>query len=445
MRTGFSRPATGGRPTVARAIAAGVIAGIVLVLGACGGDDDEDAPPGELSGSLRVVSNWTGAEGDAFAAVLDRFQQKNPELEIESEQIPFDQTQAQLAQQFAAGDPPDVSVALPGIVRQLSEQGQLMNLDELWEGWLEDGSYTESLRAIAEGADGTANAVYFKGNVNALIWYKPAELERLGIDVPRTWDELLDAFDQAQAQGTRPFSVGGADGFPLTQWADSILVRVAGADAFNQLARGEIGWDDPRVVEAFEVYADLIERYFPPDALSASFIDETCAFADGKSAFQNEGAFVNLVAPAECDERLEPGRDFAFFEMPKYDESASDARFVSGDLFIGAEESENPDAATALLEYLGSAEAQEIWARRGGYVAPNAKVPLSAYPDSNDRAAAELWPRDEDTAAAYDLDDWIGGQVQSEYLSALEEFVREPDVDAFISSMTEIDSRASEG
>lgn len=430
-----------------RAALTGVIVAALVALGGCGGgdDDEEAAPTGEASGSLRVVSNWTGAEGQAFAAVLDRFSEANPEVEIESEQIPFEQTQAQLAQQFAAGDPPDVSVALPGIVRQLAEQGQLINLDELWDQWVEDGSYTEPLRAIAEAGTDGAYSVYFKGNVNAEIWYKPAELERLGIEVPETWDEMLAAFDKATEAGTRPFSVGGADGFPLTQWADSIIIRVAGADAFNELARGEIGWDDERIVEAFEVYADLIETYFPPDALSASFIDETCAMASGKSAFQNEGAFINLVAPAECDESLQPGRDFTFFEMPKYEESAPDARFVSGDLFIGAEESENREAALALLEYLGSAEAQEIWARRGGYIAPNADVPLDAYPDSNDRKSAELFPRDEETAAGYDLDDWIGGRVQSEYLSALEGFVREPDVEAFISQMTEIDTRASEG
>ncbi|MQA75401.1 MAG: extracellular solute-binding protein [Solirubrobacterales bacterium] len=422
---------------------------VVAALAACGGDDDESeapATPGEASGSLRVVSNWTGAEGDAFAAVLDGFQEANPGVEIESEEIPFDQTQAQLAQQFAAGDPPDVSVALPGIVRQLAEQDQLMDLDDLWDEWIDDGSYTQALRDVAQaGVEGPTSSIYFKGNVNALIWYRTDELEALGGEVPETWDEFIDLLDRAAEEGIRPVAVGGADEWPLTQWTDSIILRVAGADAFNQLARGEIGWDDPRIVDSFEVFADLISNYFPPDALSASFVDETCSWADGKAAFTNQGAFVNLVAPAECDKSLQPGRDFTFFEMPKYDESAPDARFVSGDLFIGAKESENAEAAKALLAYLGSAEAQEIWAKRGGYIAPNAKVPPGAYPDVNDRKAAELWPKSDEVEAGYDLDDWIGGRVQSEYRGALQQFVREPDVDAFIAKMTEVDTRSSEG
>ncbi len=422
---------------------------VLAVLAGCGGDDEDGggapAKPAELSGSLTVVSNWTGSEGEAFQAVIEGFEKQAPNVEIEIDQVPFDQTQAQLAQQFAAGSPPDVSVALPGIVRQFSEQGLLMNLDELWSKWLDEGAYTESVRDIAEGADGSTAAVMFKGNVNGLIWHTPKQLNRLGIQEPTTWDEFVAAADKAKAGGVPPFVVGGADGWPLTQWSDPIILRVAGAEAFNQLARGEIGWDDERIVESFEVYADLIDKYFPDNALATGFIDATCARADGKYLFQNQGAFISLVAPGECDKSLEPGRDFTFFEMPKYDESAPDARAVSGDLFMGAEDSDNPEAAMALLEYLGSAEAQQIWAARGGYIAPNADVPLDAYPTEIDRKAAELWPREEETLAGYDLDDWIGGEIQSRYVDALEQFVRDPDVERFTDTMVKVDTRSTEG
>jgi ABC-type glycerol-3-phosphate transport system substrate-binding protein len=240
----------------------------------------------------------------------------------------------------------------------------------------------------------------------------------------------------------QPFAVGGADGWPLTQWTDPVILRVAGAEAFNDLARGRIGWDDPRIVKSFQVLGDLIKRYFPDNALSTKFTDATCARVAGKYAFQNQGAFINLVAPGECDKSLKPGKDFTFFEMPKYDGSAPDARFVSGDLFMAAKDSDNPDAAMALLQYLGSAQAQEVWARRGGYIAPNAKVPASVYPNVNDRKAAALWPKDADTPAGYDLDDWIGGSIQTKYREALQQFVRDQDVDRFVATMQKVDTRA---
>jgi ABC-type glycerol-3-phosphate transport system substrate-binding protein len=430
------------------ALAAGVVLACAFTAG-CGGSGDGDASQGtsasgaqELSGKLTVVSNWTGSEGEAFQAVIDRFKADHAKLDVKVEQVPFDQTQAQLAQRFAAGDPPDVAVALPGIVRQFSDQGLLVSLDGLWDRWVADGEYTDSVRAIAEGADGHTDAVLFKGNVNALIWYTPSQLKKLGIAVPKTWQDFTKALAQLKADDVAPFAVGGADGWPLTQWTDPVILRVAGADAFNDLARGKIAWNDPRIVKSFQVLAGLIRDYWPDNALSTKFTDATCARVAGKYAFQNQGAFINLVAPGECDKSLKPGKDFTFFEMPKYDASAPDARFVSGDLFMGAKDSQNPDATMALLEYLGSAQAQEIWARRGGYIAPNAKVPTSVYPNVNDRKAAALWPKDANTPAGYDLDDWIGGEIQTKYRQALQQFVRDQDVERFVATMTKVDTRA---
>ena len=136
-----------------------------------------------------------------------------------------------------------------------------------------------------------------------------------------------------------------------------------------------------------------------------------------------------------------PGKDLSFFEMPPYGSTPA-PQFVSGDLFMGAKDSKNPVATKALLEYLGSAQAQEIWARIGGYVAPNAKVPASTYPNVNDRNAAALWPKDPSQEAGYDLDDWIGGEIQVKYEQALSQFVRDTNVSSFISKMKQIDTRS---
>ncbi|MQA62934.1 MAG: extracellular solute-binding protein [Actinophytocola sp.] len=427
-----------------RRLVTGIIlaASVALIATACGGDDGGEAPPpGEASGEIRVVSNWTGSEGEAFQAVIDAFEDANPEVTVKIEQVPFDQTQSLLTQQFAAGSPPDVSVALPGIIRNFAEQDLLLDLSQEWDDWVQDGEYTDVLRQIAS-ADGTAYAVYFKGNVNALVWYSPKQLDQLGIEVPATWDEFTAAMDKAKAEGVAPLAVGGKDGWPLTQWTDPIILRVAGAEAFNQLARGEIGWDDPRIVESFEVFAGLVEEYFPKQTLATGFIDATCARAKDRALFQNQGAFINLIVPAECDEALKPGEDFTFFLMPKFDDAMPDAQFVSGDLFIGARDTENEGATRALLTYLASAEAQEVWAKRGGYVAPNAKVSPEVYPDANDRKAAELWPKSADVPAGYDLDDWMGGEIQVKYKQALAQFVRDTDVEKFIATMTRVDTRA---
>ena len=47
------------------------------------------------------------------------------------------------------------------------------------------------------------------------------------------------------------------------------------------------------------------------------------------------------------------------------------------------------EAAKALIKYLGSPEAGEIWAHLGGFASPNKLVPLSSYPDPVTQADAQ--------------------------------------------------------
>lgn len=434
-----------------------ILVAILVISGACGeaGTPTTEAPgttsagtqapepTGEgsgVSGDLSIIHTWTGSEQEAFEAVLAGFEEANPEVNLERVQIPFGELNAQLTQQFAAGSAPDVTVALPGIIRLFAAQGFLMPLDDLWAGWVGDGSYTESLQAIAS-ADGTPYGVWFKGNVNALVWYTPERLEGMDIEVPETWDDFTSALDAMKSAGEEPFAIGGADLWPLTQWWDPILARVAGPEAFNGLIDGSVGWDDPAVVEAFEVFGQFIADYFPPDALDRGFVEATCARVDGAAQLQNQGAFVNLVARGECDESLVPGEDYAFFLMPKYDEAAPEVQAISGDLFAVNADTPNPEAALALAAYLGSAEAQTVWAERGGFVAPNTNVSVDVYPDVNDQAAADLWPSDPSVAAAYDLDDFIGGEIQTVLRESLQQFVRDQDVEAVVAAMVEVDER----
>jgi alpha-glucoside transport system substrate-binding protein len=424
---------------------------LVVVAAACGGGaesetGDSAAATGgtagsegaAVSGDLSIVHNWAGSEGEAFQAVLDGFTAQHPDVNLTATQVPFGETAAQMTQQYAAGSAPDVHVALPGLFRQLAAEDLLMDLSAPWDEWIANGDYNESLREVAS-ADGTPVAAWFKGNVNGLIWNTPAQLDELGVQVPSDWDGFTQGLDTIAGADVEAFAVGGADGWPLTQWFDPFLSRVAGPDVFNGLSRGETGWDDPAVRETLEVFGEFIATYFPGDVLDVGFIDATCSRVEGDAAYQNQGAFINLIAPGECG--AEAG-SFEFFAMPAYSDQIAESVNISGDLFVVNQATQNPDAAVALVRYLGSAEAQQIWAERGGFIAPNANVSLDVYPEGNDQAAAELWPRSEDVAGLYDLDDAIGGEIQSTEVQALQQFVRDQDVEAFINTMTGVDTRS---
>lgn len=394
---------------------------------------------GAPSGSITVVHAWAGAEGEAFQAVVDGFTEANPDVDVELVQVPFDDLNSQMIQQFAAGTPPDVVSTLPGLIHSLAAQDLLMPLDDVWDEWVDGDEYSESFRTIAS-FDGTAYGVFFKGNINGLIWHRNDVMDELGIEEPGSWDDFTGILDDIQADGTyQPFAVGAADVWVPTQWSDAFLAKAAGADVFNGLIDGSVAWDDPAVVDAFTQFSDFVQAYWPDDALDVGFTDANCAWAsEGQAVFQNQGAFVNLTTPANCGEDLDPETDYTFFEMPAPNPDFSDVHFVSGDLFSVAKATDNPDAAKAFARYLGSADAQAIWAERGGFIAPNATTDASVYPTENDRKAAELFTSG---TAVYDLDDAIGGEVQSVEREQLASLISSGDVDAFIQAMVDVSER----
>ncbi|HET6381656.1 MAG TPA: extracellular solute-binding protein [candidate division Zixibacteria bacterium] len=421
---------------------------LALVPAACTGKEGSPAASagagGEVpSGSITVVHAWAGAEGEAFQAVVDGFDEEYPDVTVELRQVPFDELNSQMIQQFSAGTPPDVVSTLPGLIHSLAAQDLLMPLDDLWDAWVDSGEYSEAFRTIASH-EGTAYGVFFKGNINGLIWHRTDVMDDLGIEPPSDWAAFIDTVEQVQSGGElEPFAVGAADVWVPTQWSDAFLAKVAGPDKFNGLIDGSVSWDDPAVVDAFTQLSDFIQSYWPDDALDIGFTDANCAWAtQGQAAFQNQGAFVNLTTPANCDESLDPENDFTFFEMPAPNPEFSDVHFVSGDLFSVAKDTDNPAAAKAFAAYLGSAEAQAIWAERGGFIAPNASTDPSVYPTTNDRKAAELFTSG---TAVYDLDDAIGGEIQTVEREELVNLIQTGDVGAFIQAMMEVTERVRGG
>ncbi len=424
----------GGVAAVTAMLAAGLSGSVAL---------GQYEPTPDLSGEIRVVHAWAGAEGEAFQAVIDGFTAAQPGVTVTPVQVPFDELNSQMIQQFAAGTPPDVVSTLPGLMRALAAQDLLMPLDDVWDGWVADGEYTDSLRQIAS-ADGTSYGVWFKGNVNGLMWHRNDVMDELGLTVPASWDEFLAEADSIKAGGVyEPFAVGAADVWVPTQWNDAILAKSIGPDKFNGLIDGSVSWDDPDVVAAYETFNGVIQDYWPADALNVGFTDANCQWAsEGLAVFQNQGAFVNLTTPANCGADLDPEADYTFFEMPAPVADFSDVHFVSGDLFSVAKDSANPEAAKAFARWLGSADAQSIWAERGGFIAPNASTDPAVYPTANDAKAAELFTSGR---AVYDLDDAIGGEIQSVEREQLKNLIRDGDVQAFIDAMVEVSDRVRGG
>ena len=242
---------------------------MAFTLTACGDDSNEDegsdggAPSTaatvqlpKLDGQkLEVAAVWTGPEQENFTKVLDEFEKRTG---AEVSFVPTgNDTSTFLGTKIQGGKPPNVAF-LPqvGVLHQFADKGWIKplgaeaqaQLDKNFSaGWKDLGAY-----------QGKQYGVYAKAANKSLVWYNTAAFEAAGItEEPKTWDDFVQTAQTLSDAGWPAVSVGGADGWTLTDWFENIYLSQAGPEKYDQLAAHEIKWTDPTVKEALTALAEL--------------------------------------------------------------------------------------------------------------------------------------------------------------------------------------------
>ncbi len=127
------------------------------------------------------------------------------------------------------------------------------------------------------------------------------------------WDTWLKNGDTLSASGVAPYSIGGADGWTLTDLFENIYLRSAGPEKYDQLATHDIPWTDQSVKDALTTMADVLQSDKiaggTESALQTDFpTSVTQVFSDPPKAAQvMEGDFVAGVITDSTKARAEDG------------------------------------------------------------------------------------------------------------------------------------------
>ena len=416
----------------------GLVLGLLLLVGACGSDDDEAAPATtgaedtttaeeSVSGSIAFTGVWTGDEQMFFQKVIDAFEEKNPDAKVKYT-AGGDNIVTVLSTAVEGGNPPEMaSLAQPGVVADFAKRGALQPLDFVSDAITEN--FGESI-VDTGSVDGTLYGLLFKAANKSTIWYNVAAFEDAGVEPPQSWDDLLEAAKTVKASGVPAWSIGGADGWTLTDLFENIYIRTAGAEKYDQLTKHEIPWTDQSVKDALAEMAKVVGDVDniaggQAGALQTDFPTSVSnVFSKSpKAAMIAEGDFVPGVA-GEANP-LEPETGFNVFDFPSINDSEP-AVVGGGDLVVMFED--NP-VARAFMEFLTTPEAAEIRAREGGFSSANKNVDETAYPDPIQKQTAEGLANAE--IFRFDLSDLqpseFGGTVGQGLFKLFQDFLKNPD------------------
>ena len=416
---------------------AAIAAALVLALAACGGDDEEAGGDGDGGGTVTVLSLWGGSEKEAFDKVLAKFTADTgiqTQYETARDFLPV------IRSRLAAGNPPSMAIVpRPGIVADLARDGSLKTLDDL--GLDADSineNYSEAWTNLTT-VDDEVYGIVAKANSKSTVWYDPA---RVTDEPPADWAGLLALTNKLRGEGKTPWAVGAGDGWPLTDWFESIYLYQNGAEKYDQLFAGEVPFDDQTVKDALTEMLKVLNNQNLPGgvegALATPFVDSIGQVfgKNPKAELYYEGGFVGGIATGQVNTALKPGETIDFFQFPEMNPEVGTPLLGAGDVAVAFEDNDN---VSQLMEFLAGEEAGTEWVSTGAIVSPNKAVDLAAYPNDLVRKEAEQVQNAE--VFAFDGSDLLPGALGTEWPSVLQGIMKTPG--SMNSALEEFQSQAS--
>ncbi len=353
----------------------------------------------DLAGqTITIMGPWSGTEGDVVNSVLATFEAATGADVVYTGSGSMEQ---QIMIDFQAGSPPNIAAfPQPGLAADLAAQGGLAPLGDDLRDWVGEnyaaGSSWVDLGTFPDQS-GTPQffGFFYKIDLKSLVWYSPDNLEDAGFDVPTTMEELLATSEEIAAGGEAPWCIGlgsgDATGWPATDWIEDLMLRTQPVEVYDDWVTNDIPFDDPRVVNAIEVFGTFARNPDWVDGGAAAvgagdFRDSPRGLfsVPPKCYFHRQASFITSFFP----EDIELGLDADFFYFPSFEsEDLGNPILGAGALWAITDDSEG---TRVLFDFLTTPLAHELWMAQASFLTPHKGVNLETYVNDIARKQGEI-------------------------------------------------------
>jgi raffinose/stachyose/melibiose transport system substrate-binding protein len=377
---------------------------VTLALAGCAGQSEpgtDTIETGPATGTLTYES-WTPTEA-TFDTIIEGFTAENPDVELTGTLAPLEDYQTSLQTQLRSGSGPDVFVVSPGAMynqyREYFEPLDAYAEEFDGEDWTEIYNAEPLARAQTDGVTYGLPVGY---GVAGFLWVNLTLLAEAGVEVPTTYDELVQASEKLKAAGIQPIALGGKDGWMNMDYYLSIAASLD-KEALYAALEGTGEWTDPALVEAFEIWSGFFEDGVVQEGAigAATYSDTYDLFTQGKAAFFANGSW-NLDMYVNSLDRI-AGYDIDAIALPV--PGAENGAPITGDvsgIVVVNKASKNKAAAYQLASYMSRGDGAQVLldAFLDFPVTNDGKTPTAA-PEESKTARASIEKLIEDKLAGY--------------------------------------------
>ncbi len=195
------------------------------------------------------------------------------------------------------------------------------------------------------------------------FFYNKEKLQQLGLEVPKSIEELEAAMQKAKDAGEIGLMMGNGDGTMALHTYFNVSNQMASGDTVRGIVYGEEGasFTDQGMVDGAAKVQEWVEKGFVPKGANGLAGDDAIArFSKGEGVFLSTGSWG---AP-QLGEAMKENVGF-FLPPPVNAGDASRATGSFGAAYEIAAKGENPDVSAAFLDFLAGSEVAQMVAEAG--------------------------------------------------------------------------------
>ncbi len=314
-----------------------------------------------------------------YKEVLDRFNKDyEGKYHVTAVTTNLEEYYTKLNALVASGETPDVFIVSPGPnLTTYVDPGVAADLtpylDADWKG-----QFSSDAVFAQQTYDGKIYAVPLN-IAAACVFYNKDIFAEAGVEVPKTWDELLDACEKIKAAGYNPITISAGTAWCLSMLAGYLCDR-EGVD-LAKIDAGEESWNNPKTIDAANKLIEL-SQYFQPTAAGDTNDVATAGLYSGEAAILIQGSWAIGQMNGENPDFEAKCGVFQFPEIP----GGNDPNRViaKSDSLAMSATTKHPEASIALMKYFTDDTAQKYTAEVGG------KIPVTKVEYDADKAPAQL-------------------------------------------------------
>ena len=300
---------------------------------------------------------WDKSLQPIYRKIADEFEKAHSNITVNVDVSPWNEYWTKLEAAATGGTLPDVFwMNGPNIVRY-AEANILMPIDDrLAKDNVDMTNYPQSLVKLytVEGKNYTMPLFWD----TAALWYNKEIFDNAGVPYPDdTWD--FEKLKEVAAQLTdKSKDIYGIAAKMHNQGVYYNTILQAGGFIISE-DRKTSGFDKPETIEGIKVWPDLINEGLSPTFQQMLDTSQTSLFESGKLAMIYDGSW--MYPQYSKNDYLKD--KLGITVMPKLKQRGAVLHGVGAAI---SAKTKNPDAAWKFMEFLGSQEANDIFAQEQG-------------------------------------------------------------------------------